>query len=247
MHGLRPGLKRLLAAALWLTAGAAGAGERLLTWNVWADNPSGLQGRYPRILQRLDALAPDTACLQEVTPALLRQLQQHFHSRYFIYTDDRDGQDYGTVILSRRSGVIDRITLPTRLGRSGLVLTTRTRTLVNLHLESGLFDRDLREQQLKTLLAATRSSPNLVLCGDFNFGDHDPEQQGLAGLDDPARHHPVLTYDRERNPLAEQNAFPFEKSRRLDRLLFRPPVTPARIRVIAAPESDHYPVMVELP
>jgi endonuclease/exonuclease/phosphatase family metal-dependent hydrolase len=248
---------------------------RILTWNVleptlWERLAGALglesvaQARVRRVNQAVKQLQPDVIALQEVGGDFPRLLG-----------DDPDGQGVshtpltalseppgGLVLLSRYPIIAYRYRkLASPAGRHALFATVSVDghevTFANVHLESPLESRRQRERQLLEIDGRLDSRHGSVWLGDFNFGDQDPEQR-LPLLsrwaDGWARLHPTpaVTYDLATNPLARANAFAGEPSRRLDRILLSPDLTPLAAGLVGqaaageSPPSDHYGVWVDV-
>ncbi len=97
--------------------------------------------------------------------------------------------------------------------------------IANVHLESMMDDTIIRIKQLKSIFYHLRYCDEILLAGDFNFGEKEAEEaifsknyQDVWFLLKPGQR--GLTFNRELNELSDDNAFWFEKSRRLDRIYF---------------------------
>ena len=232
---------------------AYGGSLSVLSWNVYYDDDTG-EERYPKIMKQLAASNADVVCLQEVTStfsALLkrnRQLQE-----YKLITESRKKR-YGNAFLIKKAlGAYDSdvIPLPSNMQRSGLSLSVQwddvQLTMINLHLESMMGDTEVRIRQLETIRDYAERDNYVVLCGDFNFGDKENDDQALGrAYVDTGKVHPIPTYDVDRNDLADETKFFFEKSRRLDRIYIKGDINATMYRVHQVSGSDHYPVSVRL-
>lgn len=233
---------------------------RVLTWNVWFDQTD--ETRFPAILDVLAKQRADVILLQEVTPEFLALLKKHSLSEYHLSTS-RPGAAYQNIILTRGLPVYQTVVqLPSYMQRSALqvevkdVLCGEPLTFVNVHLESPLDDNELRGQQLKVILEHVRWDESVLIGGDFNFGNGEPEEQVLEGtysdlVDISMRGAP--TFDIEHNRWAKKTKYFFETSRRLDRFYYKS-VMPygAEYRLLKPvttsgdPLSDHYALTVDI-
>ncbi len=233
----------LLSATLFCHAGET----TVLSYNVWFDDESGLSHRYRQINEFILQQNPDYACLQEVTPGYLQRLKRALAGKYQIYDEGVARKRYGNVILARE-GEHHAETLPleSRMGRNALIVTGAKYTLVNLHLESMLDDTAIRERQLTQVIAHTREAKELLLCGDFNFGDGERENRLLSGFVDAGKQKAEPTFDSVNNELADETRFYDEGSRRLDKIVARTSDKDLEFQVIKRDYSDHYPVLLTL-
>lgn len=230
---------------------------RVLSYNVYFDDKSGVT-RYPDILKFIRQGDFNLIALQECTPTFLSMLKRDHKLRYFTLAHGSLKDGYTNVLLTslkvKQKGVID---LSSNMGRSGpfIELADSGLKVVNVHLESGLFDSGIREQQLSTLLKATAKQKNVMIIGDMNFADGDDEESLLTEFTDlgaPNQHlsndakttsEPQLTYDPEHNTLAEQTKYPFESSKRLDRIFLKCKTCKVqKLNVQQLNYSDHWPV-----
>jgi endonuclease/exonuclease/phosphatase family metal-dependent hydrolase len=93
-----------------------------------------------------------------------------------------------------------------------------------------------------------------VLAGDVNYGDGEPDGDGLAATWRDAWPHlhpgePGFTWDLVRNPRAPAQSFPGEPSRRIDRAFVRGAWTATAISIIGSEPptgSDHLGLRVVL-
>lgn len=248
---------------------------RILTWNVLAPSvgerlasivglDSVAQGRARRLNAAIKRLAPDVIALQEVTADFLRVVgddpdwQGVLHS-----TVPKPVDPLGGLVLLSRFPILDyryrKISSPS--GRYALFATVavgeRELKFANVHLESLVESRSERERQLVEVDRRLNSRRATVWLGDFNFGDQDPEARYPLlsfWVDSWTRLHPEagVTYDVETNPLAKENAFSQEPSRRLDHILLSTDLQPLTAGVVGQsagkepPPSDHYGVWVDV-
>jgi len=244
-RGYLPWLAALLLAAL-LPAGDV----TLLSQNVWFDDASGKAGRYRLLVDELAGRNADAIALQEVTPALLAELDAQAAGRGWQVAADREGiaRGYSCAILARHPlAGVRAIALPSRMGRRALVAEAtvggRRLRLISIHLDSMPEDTERRILQLQTL-RQLQTDDAWVLLGDCNFGDGEPEVAALAGLVDAGAADPTPTYDVTGNALAARTRFPDEPSRRLDHILAPAGAIFADYRVLRTERSDHFGVMV---
>ena len=201
---------------------------KLLSYNVYFDDETG-KTRYPEIMKFIKQGDYNVIALQECTPMFLSLLTRDSTLRYFTRQQGRLRDGYTNIILtSLKAKQTGDLKLPSNMGRSApfIELADSNMKIVNVHLESGLFDSDIREQQLNTILAAAktksaREQSKLMIVGDMNFSDGDDEEQLLSQFHDLGAKSKQLTYDVELNVLAQQTKFPFEGSKRLDRLFLK--------------------------
>ncbi|MFP2905657.1 poly(A) polymerase [Pyxidicoccus sp. 3LFB2] len=221
--------------------------ERLsvITLNVLFDLYDGemlaTERRMPAVLGLLRDTGADVIALQEVTAPFLRALlaEPWVREQYWLSEgpDAATVTPYGQVLLSRlpfsslfqRAFTRDKRVITGELALSGGSLWVATHHLMSNRAASG---RSARAAQVQALVEWTRSLgaqggdavPDVVLAGDFNFGDGEPEAERFtqAGFVDAW---PALrptergeTYDPSRNALA---AFTTTsgRSQRLDRVM----------------------------
>jgi len=248
---------------------------RILTWNLleprWWERLAGALGldaialaRARRENEAIQGLQADVIALQEVSASFLqvRGTGPEGQDPYQA-TLTQAGVATGGLLLLSRFPILDyryrKLASPT--GRYALFATLAVKgqvlTVAVAHLESPPEARRARERQLAEIDGRLDSRHRSVWLGDFNLGDQDPEQ-GLALLswwiDGGVRQQPPnqVTYDLETNPLARENAFPGEASRRLDRILLSADLTPLDAGLVGQaaggepPPSDHYGVWVDV-
>ena len=219
----------------------------MISYNIWYDDNSGLSHRYQQITDFIARENPGYLCLQEVTPRALQILKTRFSGRYQIHDEGIANKRYGNVVLSRSTNSrAHTLRLKSSMQRNALIVEDGNYTLVNLHLESLLTDTKVREQQLIQIIGHTLHSKNLILCGDFNFGDREAENLLLRGFSDAGRKQALATYDIENNALARKTRFYNESSRRLDKILTRVTAKQFTLKRLALTFSDHYPVVLTI-
>lgn len=244
---------------------------RLLTYNIWGELNLHQQ-RIPALLQEIRRSNADLIALQEATEWFVEELlrQPWVRDRYRRASIPLDHAQRGGVYLLSRFPLQDvRFhPLPSRLQRGLLVaklhINNRPLQVATLHLESFFKAGYLRAQQLTNVFSRLEQGPDVILMGDFNFGDG--EQPESASLDRKyqdlwrilKRHNrPGFTWNIRRNPAARKNSFKDEGSRRLDRILIRSrywkPVSirlvgtqPFRTRGKRIYPSDHFGVLAVL-
>jgi len=218
---------------------------KLLNYNVYFDDETG-KTRYPEIIKFINQGKYNVIALQECTPLFMSLLNRDNKLRYFTRQQGSSRDGYTNIILTSLNTVqTGNIKLPSNMGRSApfIELADSNMMIANVHLESGLFDSDIREQQLNTILAATKEQSKLMIVGDMNFADGDDEEQLLSQFHDLGAKSEQLTYDVELNVLAQQTKFPFEGSKRLDRLFLKcENCEVEQFNVQKVTHSDHWPV-----
>jgi endonuclease/exonuclease/phosphatase family metal-dependent hydrolase len=136
-------------------------------------------------------------------------------------------------------------------------LADRQLLVATMHMESPLDAGAIRAAQLSTIFKQVGSLPEVIVLGDFNFGDgREPESASLdpTFVDlwrDLRPGDPSFTWNMEQSPLARKNSFFGESSGRIDRILMRSATwAPHDIRILgdgpidpARPDlypSDHF-------
>lgn len=244
----------------------------VVSYNVcakWID-----KRRIPHLLSTIGRTRADLILLQEVVPWFVRRLRAEtwfVAGKYrLVYRPFKraDRPRGGLAIVTRLAVTANRFVPfgPGPYDRGvqivGVVLPgKRTLTVANTHLVSYLKSQRLRRTQLALIFRQLQGATNVLLGGDFNFGDGEPESSSiLTSYRDlwqairPGK--PGLTWNIERSPLARRRSFPGEKSRRLDRLLLRGGLLLAhQIRLIGdtpLPEdrslfpSDHFGLLAQI-
>jgi len=245
---------------------------RILTWNVLGPTSSqrllatlgfhtDSDRHTERLIEQIHRQAPDLVTLQEVGPTFLMILSDNRHfGPYHIAAQGLDPPAGGLVTLSRLPVTDTRYQrLPGELGRGVLYTTVAVGehhlVIANVHLESPLDAGDIRRSQMQVVDDRMPWADWQVWAGDFNFGDQGPEQiQPLLSrwTDVWQQLKPEqagYSYDLGRNPLAGNNAYSGELSRRLDRILVSTTLQPLDIRLVGtgnAPASDHYGIVADL-
>ena len=206
---------------------------KMITWNVLNDSDLN-KARGQAVLSVLSKTQADVVVLQEVNLPFVQTLKNdHRFSEYRVYSlQQSNGIAGGLAILSRlplkTTQKYER--LPSMMSRGLLYLILENKEqllcIANVHLESMMDDTSFRIKQLKSVFEHLRYCDEIILAGDFNFGKGETEESIFSKdyqdvwlqlkTDEKG-----LTYDRELNELSDDNAFWFEKSRRLDRIYFR--------------------------
>ena len=238
-------LALLILVTLFLHEEAKAQVLKILSYNVYFDDVTG-KTRYPEIIKFIKQGGYNLIALQECTPMFLSLLTRDSKLRYFTRQEGSLRHGYTNILLTsldtEQSG---NIKLLSSMGRSApfITLTNSKATIVNVHLESGLFDSNIREQQLTSILDATKDKSKLLIVGDMNFADGEDEEQLLTAFNDLGVKVKHLTYDTEINTLAQQTKFLFEGSKRLDRIFLQCKVCEVeQFNVQQLSHSDHWPV-----
>lgn len=278
MGGFRIVFLSSVALLLALIVSACGRSSRgpvrpaqmsVLTYNVYG--PEIIAGeRVERLYRTIESLDPDIIALQETSGWFISGLLKRgwIKRSFYCMMVPEDQCPLGQVLTLSRFP-IRRITyhpLPSNYHRRFAVTEVEINgqpvLVVNVHLESPLEDGPRRIEQLQEIYRTVGGFTDVILTGDFNFGDGDtPESAHLdrAYQDIWTILHPDLpgyTWDRENNALAERNSFPGEASRRLDRVLVKSPrwvpgeaflvgTVPFRVGAKLLHPSDHYGVFAK--
>lgn len=134
----------------------------LLSYNVYFDDEKG-RSRYTDIIKLIKEGAYNVVALQECTPLFLSMLNRDNKLRYFMRQQGSLRDGYTNIILTslkvKKSG---NIKLASKMGRSVpfIVLHDSNMVVANLHLESGFFDSQIREQQINTILTQMEEKKN---------------------------------------------------------------------------------------
>jgi endonuclease/exonuclease/phosphatase family metal-dependent hydrolase len=218
---------------------------KLLSYNVYFDDETG-NTRYPEIIKFIKQGNYNLIALQECTPKFLSLLNYDAKLRYFTRAQGSLSDGYTNVILTSLKTVhTGNIKLPTNMGRSApyVKLEKLNMMIVNVHLESGLFNSRMRKQQLNTILDEVNGLTRLMIVGDTNFADGDDEEQLLHQFQDLGFEGQQVTYDVELNTLAQKTKFPLEVSSRLDRLFIKCPSCEIKqFNLQQERYSDHWPI-----
>ncbi|EQC43173.1 endonuclease/exonuclease/phosphatase family protein [Bacteriovorax sp. DB6_IX] len=222
---------------------------KILSWNIYFDDDSGVI-RYPRIIEAIEKLDCEFVCLQEVTPAFIRLLEDSCLKKSYKFFHLNQEQSYRCIILSRIE-IRDQgiLTLPSNLKRVAPYVVVEhcdcELQLFCVHLESMLEDTELRIRQLKHIHSLAKR--DFVICGDFNFGDDDLENSYICeNFIDFGQSDKSFTFDIDRNQMAFENKFEKEGSRRLDRFIAKGKIRSKSYQVVEELSSDHFPIVCEL-
>ena len=222
---------------------------KLLSYNVYFDDKSG-KTRYPNIIHFMKKGQYDIILLQECTADFINRLSQDEVLKSYTLVKGDPAQGYTNVILTSRalyhSGDIP---VTTQMGRSApfLILQDDQTLVVDVHLESGLSDTASRKKQITQILKASQSTQNIVIAGDFNFGDGEPEEKLFSEFIDPGKTSKIITYDVDNNPIAIHTKYLFEKSRRLDKIYVKcESCNIFNYKVDKVSYSDHWPISIIL-
>jgi tyrosyl-DNA phosphodiesterase 2 len=204
-----------------------------VTYNV-LEHTEQLDKRGPPLLKIIGDADADVIALQEISPEFLRQLIAcEWSAKYKGLTESGEPVAHEELCILSKFPVVDieYLSLPGRLHRGALIAKIaapgRTLAVATVHLESFLEDGPMRAEQLDLIFPKLKNSDDAVLLGDFNFGDgEEPDSSHLAkNFVDlwPALYptQPGYTWNIEVSNMALRSSFPTEKSRRLDRILWR--------------------------
>ncbi len=224
---------------------------KILSWNVYFDDRSG-QVRYPKIIKHIINQKADVICLQEVTHDFLKRLKSNVVLQQYQFIIANRFKHYTNLTLTKLSIKSKKtLRLTSRMNRvavySVLGSSEKELLVVNLHLESMLNDSPIRREQLNFVQEVTRNKKNVLICGDFNFGDVEKDDIKLSKIFfDIGKQNKSFTYDIKNNKLAAKTKFKIETSRRLDRFYIRGSIASTNYKVVKTFLSDHYPILVEL-
>lgn len=222
---------------------------KLLSYNVYFDDKSGKK-RYPKIIKMLKQGHYDVIALQECTPIFLTLLRKEpKFARYFISQGTNEHGFTNLVLTNQKVSSWGNIKTPSNMGRSApyIVLKNSNTLITSVHLESGLFDKKMRIEQLKKIIYDTEKFTNVVITGDVNFGDDADEENLLTEFIDLGAKKKQVTYDVENNTLAAHTKYLFEQSRRLDRFFVKcNECKLSSFKVNDFPFSDHWPIESKL-
>ncbi len=205
----------------------------VMTYNVLAD-PVAPERRATAIGDIIRTHQPDIIALQEVAPWFLKLLLANSEIADSYQIPNFDGADQcpgGQLVLSRHPIIqADWTTLSGPQRRTAVAMTVsiegRQTVVATTHMESPLEAGNVRAQQLRQLFQLAGTSSEVLVLGDFNFGDGELEEREIPSTfvdawtmlhpDDPG-----FTWDIERSLMAKRGSFPNEPSRRIDRVLIR--------------------------
>lgn len=208
---------------------------KVMTYNILAD-PNNIAQRTPLLLEMMEASKCDVIALQETTSEFINSLlkcpwkkKYHCTKHNGVATAPR-----GLFFISRYP-ILRRFfkILPGNQRRGVLAIEVEIDgnkfTFATTHMESPLEDGPTRGKQLELIFSNLKASENVILMGDFNFGDGEqPETSKLSKTfsDGWLQLHPGdkgYTWNIEKSAMAKRGSFVGEKSRRLDRILYKSP------------------------
>jgi len=238
-------LSLLLFSSFTISTKAISKEINLLSYNVYFDDESGEQ-RYPEIIKLIANENYNVISLQECTPKFIQMLINNEKIKYYYRQIGDERHGYTNVILTSldilNSG---NIKLPTEMGRSApyIILRDSSFRVVGVHLESGMFDSDMRMMQINTILNETESDSNVIISGDFNFDDGDDEELLFSDYHDTGKSKSQPTYTPDLNPFAHKTKFPFEDNKRLDRIFVKcKTCKPQQFDIDKNSHSDHWAI-----
>jgi endonuclease/exonuclease/phosphatase family metal-dependent hydrolase len=221
----------------------------IVSYNVYFDDQTGIT-RYPEILKLIQKEPYNIIALQECTPRFIELLLKDKHlNKYTIAFGDATHGYQNILLTSLPVSKQGNIALTTQMGRSApyIILKNSHTQIINVHLESGLFDEEARKKQLNEILDAGKNSDSLIIAGDFNFGDGANEELLLSQFHDTGEKGKQTTYDTEINLLAQTTKFLFEPSRRLDRIYVKcTTCITSKLNIIEAEYSDHWAISAQI-
>ena len=201
----------------------------LISWNILDDSTLS-QERGLAVLDVLSETPADIILLQEVTLPLIEKLKKDRRfSDYQIYSRQRNHRIVGGLAIVSKIPIKTTARyeqLPSMMRRGLLYIMLKNKDqflcIANVHLESMMDDTAMRIKQLTSTFNHLSYCDDIILAGDFNFGKGEPEEGLLKKQYTDVwlqlkPNNRGLTYNRELNERSDDNAFWFEKSRRLDR------------------------------
>ncbi len=210
-----------------------------MTYNVWFDKATAAQ-RIPEILDIVVQQKPDIIAIQEAENWLLDYIEDDTRLNEYHLIYKRNWLDYlsgtlagGLLFMSRLAVNNKGMTfqeLPSAMSRGLLTMKVQLNKtdlcLSTVHLESMLEDTEIRIEQISLIEQYHSQCKNLILLGDFNFGDTDPENNKISTdyIDVWKKlktNVPGYTWNKKQNPYAKTNSFSGENSRRLDRIFIK--------------------------
>jgi endonuclease/exonuclease/phosphatase family metal-dependent hydrolase len=223
---------------------------KIMSWNIYFDDTNDSQ-RYSSILATIRNQKADIVCLQEVTDKFITLISNSNVLDDYAFINLNGKGAYKNIILSTLNNIQSgTISLPTNMNRYAPFVVTEFNShnikIVNLHLDSLLSDTTLRIKQLEKINKVTKADKQLIICGDFNFGDNDVENKYIVKhFNDAGKGIKTYTYDVNKNSRAKKTKFKLEGNRRLDRILTKGAFNTKHYQVIEDNSSDHYPVIAE--
>jgi len=235
-------LKIIIILFMWCSVSEASE-YFIVTYNVWFDYSTS-EERVPKLLDAIEK--PDVIAFQEVKRWFVNDLKRdgRFRNYNIVMKNGWNDSIRGGLVILTKSKILEQAyyDLPSTMGRGMLYAVINidgtSVCIATSHLESRLEDTNLRIKQLKIIFEKTSSCNNLILLGDLNFGDGEPENEVIDStyLDvwktlkgDKLGY----TWDIKKNKLAEENSFPSEGSRRLDKIYVKGKhLMPVEIQII---------------
>lgn len=221
----------------------------IISYNVYFDDQTGIT-RYPEILKLIHKENYNIIALQECTPRFIELLLKDKQLNKYTMAFGNARHGYQNILLtSLPVSKQGDIALTTQMGRSApyIILENSHTQIINVHLESGLFDEDARKKQINEILDAGINSDTLIITGDFNFGDGANEELLFSQFYDIGEEGKQKTYDTEINLLAQSTKFIFEPSRRLDRIYVKCDACKStKLNIIDAEYSDHWAISTQI-
>jgi len=225
-------IKTITFLLLYCTFANASA-YSVVTYNVWFDQASSAE-RTPRLLNVIAQEQADIIALQEVESWFIDAIKQDDRFKQYHFSLAKGWFNHikgGLLILSKQPVTKQHyIDLPSQLNRGLLLIETNVNKaslcIVTVHLESFLEDTSIRINQLNSISKETTHCQNLVLLGDFNFGDGEAENTIInpdyrdVWQKLKANYH-GYTWNIRESSLARKNSFPSEGSRRLDKVYLK--------------------------
>ena len=229
---------------------------KLLTYNVLADQQQFGKVRNSKLLEILENSNADIIALQEVAPEFAEQLYlQEWVGKYHWHKKD------GKPFVAREFIILSKYPILSYVSEKLLSIQHRNLFIITVeiegvktsigtcHLESRLEDGPLRAEQLDQFFKHLNETEESFFLGDFNFGDGEQPETGRLNSEyqDPwlmlRPNEPGYTWDREKSDMALKGSFPKEKSRRIDRVLFKSKRwIPKSIKILGdKPVSDQQP------
>jgi len=202
----------------------------VVTYNVWFDSATAEQ-RVPKILDVVAAKNADIIAFQEVESWFIDALEADDRFKPYHFAAERGwfNSVKGGLLVLVKTELLQQhyLALPSNMDRGLLQLETEIEgvrlCVATVHLDSMLDDSKLRIRQLEAVSKQTSQCNDLILLGDFNFGDGEVENNKInPGYRDAWKqlkpNDRGYTWNVIESNLARQNSFPSEGSRRLDKV-----------------------------
>jgi len=205
----------------------------VVTYNVWFDSATATE-RIPKLLDIVAKKKADIIAFQEVESWFIDALESddRFKDYHFaMETGWFNSVKGGLLVLTKTEKVQQQyMDLPSHMSRGLLQVIAKIDgvqvCIVTVHLDSMLNDTELRINQLKVVTQQTSKCNNLILLGDFNYGDGEAENNAInSDYKDVWKqlrpNYRGYTWDVTESNLAKRNSFPSEGSRRLDKVFVK--------------------------